>query len=176
MSIFFNMGNMRRRVLMSYESACKNGTDTDHNQNGLHDSFPIRQKYSIYLSSVLITVLKASINLYLPPGLSLTIPTFALSEYLGVRYDPYTNIHLFLFKFHRLLYLMGSNCVLRQVMTFYIQGRCQSENDQFSVRKIGSFYLPINTTDLIPRNLTIFRICHSDKIVSEYKGEKIEHL
>jgi len=62
---------------MSYESACKNGTDTDHIQNGLHDSFPIRQKYSNYLSSVLITLLKASITLRLPPGLPLTTPNFA---------------------------------------------------------------------------------------------------
>jgi len=114
---------------MSYESACKNGTVTDRNQNGLHDSFPIRQNYGIYLSIVLITLLKASIILYLPPGLPLTTPNFALTEYLGVRYDPYTNIHLFLYKIHCLLYLMGSNCVLRQVMTFYKQGRYQSSDD-----------------------------------------------
>jgi len=112
---FLNMGNIRGRALMSYESAWKNGTDTGYNQNGLHDSFPMRQKYSIYLSSVLITLL----NLYFPLGLPLAITNFALTEYLGVRYDPYTNIHSFLFKIHRLLYLMGSNCVLHQVMTFY---------------------------------------------------------
>jgi hypothetical protein len=63
---------------MSYESACKNGTDNEHNQNGLHDSFPIRQKYIIHLSSVLITLLKASIDLYLPPGLQLTTQNFVL--------------------------------------------------------------------------------------------------
>jgi len=96
---------------MSYESACKNGKDTGHNQNVLHDSFPIMQKYSIYLLSTLITLLKASFTLYLPPGLPLTFP----SQYFDILYDPYTNIHLFLFKIHRLLYLMGSNCVLRQV-------------------------------------------------------------
>jgi hypothetical protein len=114
---------------MSYESACKNGTDTDHNQNGLPDSFPIRQKYSIYLKIVLITILKGTIALYLPPGVPRTTPNFPLTEHLGVRRDPYTNMHLFLFKIHSLLYLMGSNCVLRQVMTFCKQGRCQSAND-----------------------------------------------
>jgi len=34
---YFNMGNMSGRALMSYESASKNGTDIDHNQNGWHD-------------------------------------------------------------------------------------------------------------------------------------------
>jgi len=104
---------------MSYESACKNGTDTDHNQNEMHDSFPIKKKYSIYLSSVLTKHLKASNDIHLLPGLSITTPNFALTEYFGVRYDPYTNIHLFLFKIHGLFYPLCSNCVLRQVKTFY---------------------------------------------------------
>jgi hypothetical protein len=78
---------------------------------------------------VSITLLKASINLYFLPGLPLSTPNFALIEYLGVCYDPYTNIHLFLFTIQRLFYLMCSNCVLHQVMTFYKQSRCQSAND-----------------------------------------------
>jgi hypothetical protein len=162
---------------MTNESPCKNSTDTDHNQNGLHDSFPIRQKYSIYLSSVLITLLKASINLHLPPGLPLATPNFVLTEYFVVRYDPYSNIHLFLFKIHRLFYLMGSNCVLRQLKTFYKQGRCQSAKRLIFSKKNWIFLSSNKTTDLSPRNLAIIRICHSNKILSENKSlQNLSHV